>query len=94
MKGRWHCTAPCFQATWKGTPLDRLQTKKGSQGFNWLFKLRTVARWRGLTWEHFRMLEIDDQAGYVAEYEIAMKFDYLEAMDRLRKQRRANKGKR
>lgn len=37
------------------------------------------------------MLDTDDQAGYVAEYEIDMKFQYLEAVDRLRKQRRAAK---
>ena len=50
--------------------------------------MRLVARWRGLTWEYFRELDTDDQAAYAAEYEVEMKFGYLEAMDRLRRQRR------
>lgn len=47
-----------------------------------------VARWRNLTWEYFRDLESDDQAAYVAEYDVHMKFGYLDALDRARKQRR------
>ena len=50
-----------------------------------------MARWRNLAWEEFRMLDTDDQAAYVAEYDTAMLFDYLEAVDRMRKQRRAAK---
>lgn len=53
--------------------------------------MRRVAKWRGLPWEYFRELDTDDQAAYVAEYETEMKFDYLDAIDRLRKQRRAAK---
>jgi len=68
-----------------------LHAKKGSASFNWLLKLRMVARWRNLTWEYFSTLDTDDQAAYVAEYETAMMFEYQEAIDRLRKQRRAAK---
>jgi hypothetical protein len=38
-----------------------------------------VARWRGLTWEYFRTLEVDDQAAYIAEYEEQHKLDALAA---------------
>jgi hypothetical protein len=62
--------------------------------FSWLFYLRRVARWRSLPWEYFRELDTDDQAAYVAEYEIEMKLDSLDAIDNLRKQRRmARRGK-
>jgi len=50
-----------------------------------------VARWRGLTWEYFRELDGDDQAAYAAEYDIEHGFEYQEALDRLRKQRRASR---
>lgn len=62
-------------------------------GFTFLFKLRRVARWRGLSWEYFRDLDTDDQAAYVAEYDIEHKLDALESLDRLRKQRRRGRGK-
>lgn len=86
-----HCIGACFQAAWKGTPLDRFKGKRGSQSYAWIYKLRRVARWRGLTWEYFRDLESDDQAAYVAEYDIEHGFEYQEALDRLRKQRRASR---
>ncbi len=38
-----------------------------------------VARWRGLSWEYFRRLHPDDQAGYIAEYETVNALDGLEA---------------
>lgn len=37
-----------------------------------------MARWRGIPWEAFRRLHPDDQAGYIAEYETAIKLDALE----------------
>jgi len=74
--------------TRKGSPLDRLKVPKGHTRFSWLFYLRRVARWRGLTWEYFREQDTDDQAAYVAEYEIETKLDTLEAMEQIRKQRR------
>lgn len=37
-----------------------------------------MARWRGLSWETFRRLHPDDQAGYIAEYETALKLESLE----------------
>ena len=78
----------------KGTLLDRLSVPKGHVSQTWLFYLRLVARWRGLTWEYFRELDTDDQAAYVAEYEITTKLDILDALDRLRKdRRRAKRGK-
>src|SRR5262245_62498043 len=72
---RWRYTAICFRVTRKGTPLDRLKVPGGSARFSWLFYLRRVARWRRLTWEYFRELDTDDQAAYVAEYEIETKLD-------------------
>lgn len=53
--------------------------------------MRVVARWRGLSWEYFRELDTDDQAAYAAEYDTQLAFDYQEAVDRLRKQRRAGR---
>lgn len=61
---------------------------------SWLFYMRQVARWRGLTWEYFRELDVDDQAAYVAEYEIVTALDYHDTIDRMRQQRRkARRGK-
>lgn len=68
-----------------------MTTPKGSASYNWLYKLRLVARWRGLSWEYFRELETDDQAAYAAEYDTTHKFEALEAIDTLRKRRRAAK---
>jgi hypothetical protein len=34
---------------------------------------------------------MDDQAAYVAEYDIENGYEYQEALDRLRKQRRASR---
>lgn len=82
---------PCFQATWRTTPLEKFRYTKGPEGFNLLFKLRRVARWRGVPWEYFRELDTDDQAAYVAEYDVEHEFDYQAAIDRLRKQRRMSK---
>jgi hypothetical protein len=49
-----------------------------------------VARWRGLTWEYFRRLQPDDQAGYIAEYETAIRLESLEAeADRKEAERKA-----
>ena len=56
-----------------------------------MYKLRAVARWRALPWEYFRELDTDDQAAYVAEYDVAHAFEYQAAIDQLRKQRRANR---
>lgn len=66
-----------------------MPTRGGPQKFNWLYKLRMVARWRDLSWEYFRELDTDDQAAYVAEYETQMSFDYHQALDLERKRRRA-----
>jgi hypothetical protein len=79
--------------TWKGTPIDRLTAPKSLAKLGWLFVLRRVARWRGLTWESFRRLDTDDAAAYVAEYECEMKLESLDALDQARKRRRMSKRK-
>ena len=38
-----------------------------------------MARWRGLSWEYFSRLPPEAQAGYIAEYETALKLENLEA---------------
>lgn len=68
-----------------------MTARRGSQGFSWLYKLRRVAHWRGLSWEYFRDLDDDDQAAYVAEYDTEHMFEYQDALDRLRKQRRMSR---
>ena len=50
-----------------------------------------MARWRNVPWEYFRELDTDDQAAYVAEYDIEHMFDYQEALDQLRKRRRMSR---
>lgn len=83
-----------FRVTRKGTPLERLKVKAGNVKFSWIFHLRRVAQWRGLTWEYFRELDIDDQAAYAAEYAIEHELEYHDAVDRMRKERRmARRGK-
>lgn len=60
---------------------------------SWLFVLRRVARWRGLSWEYFRRLDTDDQAAYIAEYQIETKLEALDALDQARKRKRMSKRK-
>lgn len=64
--------------TFQGKPLDRWATPTGNAGYSTLYHWRACARWRGLTWEYFRSLSADDQAGYIAEYETALKLETLE----------------
>lgn len=53
-----------------------------------------MARWRGLTWEYFSRLPVEAQAGYIAEYETAMKLEALEAeAARKEAERKARKGR-
>ena len=59
--------------------MERWPAPAGRSAYSALYHWRCVARWRGLTWEAFRMLPPDDQAGYIAEYETAMRLDALEA---------------
>jgi len=61
---------------------------KGRAGFNWLYTLRRVAKWRGLTWEYFTQLDPDDAAAYVAEYLTETELESHEAIYQARKQRR------
>lgn len=77
--------------TWNGTAIDRLSVPRGKAKIGWLFALRRCARWRGLTWEQFRRLDADDAAAYMAEYEIELKLEALQALDTARKQRRASR---
>jgi hypothetical protein len=55
--------------------------------------MRSAVKWRGLTWEYFCELDEPDQAGYIAEYETAMRLQALEAEHQrktaMRKQRQA-----
>jgi hypothetical protein len=55
--------------------------------------MRCAAKWRGITWEYFSRLETQAQAGYLAEYETAMRLAALEAdaqrKEQTRKQRQA-----
>ena len=52
-----------------------------------------MARWRGLTWEYFRRLPPDEQAGYIAEYEVTLRLESLEAeAQRKEAERRAKRG--
>lgn len=65
--------------TFLNRPLARWTAPTGRSRYSELYHWRCVARWRGLTWEAFRRLHPDDQAGYIAEYETALKLDTLEA---------------
>lgn len=64
-----------------GRPLERHRSPRGRASYSALFEWRTVARWRGLTWEYFRRLAPDDQAAYIAEYRTTLKLDGLEARE-------------
>jgi hypothetical protein len=50
-----------------------------------VYHWRSVARWRGLSWEQWRRLHPDDQAGYIAEYLTHHKLAYLEAESQRKK---------
>jgi hypothetical protein len=65
--------------TFLGRPLGRYRTPPGRARSSAIFHWRSCARWRGLSWEHFRDLDPDDQAAYLAEYETTMALEYLEA---------------
>jgi hypothetical protein len=51
----------------------------GGASYSQVYHWRSVARWRGLTWEAFCELDVDAQAGYIAEYETEMRLAALEA---------------
>jgi hypothetical protein len=52
---------------------------KSETGYSILYHMRSAVKWRGLTWEYFCELDEQAQAGYVAEYETAMRLGALEA---------------
>lgn len=51
----------------------------GNASYSAVYHWRSVARWRGITWEAWCDLDTDAQAGYIAEYETEMRLRALEA---------------
>jgi uncharacterized protein (DUF2235 family) len=56
-----------------------------------VYHWRSAARWRGLTWEHWCRLDVDAQAGYLAEYETELRLSALEAEWQRKEQERKQK---
>lgn len=65
--------------TYQGRPLERWPIPHGKASSSALYHWRSIARWRGLSWEYFRTLDPDAMAGYIAEYETATSLEALEA---------------
>jgi hypothetical protein len=84
--------------SWSGKALERYPAGRGRAAYATVYHWRRVAKWRGLTWEYFRKLAPDDQAGYIAEYETEAHLDHLEAehakqQAKQRAKRRATSGR-
>jgi hypothetical protein len=81
--------------TYQGKPLDRWPLPHGDATYEDVFHWRTVARWRGITWEAWEALDAWDQAGYLAEYAAVTKLQWLQAeTDRKRAEARAKAARR
>jgi hypothetical protein len=74
--------------TFRSRDIWQQQAPPGDISYSELYHWRTVAKWRGLTWEAFCDLDTDSQAGYIAEYECVMRLQTLEAEHQRKEQER------
>lgn len=75
----WRRSAGPFDARWKSRPLEFLSLPRGDWSYSPALHIREAARWHGIPYHQFRALSIEDQAAYVAHYEIITTLEALDA---------------
>lgn len=75
--------------TWRKRDIWDVRVAQSDFSMHSLYVMRQAAHWCHLTWEYFSRLPTQAQAGYIAEYQTAMRIAAIEAMVAQARQKRA-----
>ena len=71
-----------FNIEWQGIPIDRQRNPPGKLSASSVYQSRVAASSLGYIWEQFCKLSGPDQSAIVAQYQCALKIEYLASEER------------